>query len=201
MKTKKIWVGAFIFGLITTAILYITVFNGLQPVQPASATENKTTDLPEKEEVEPTQVASDSTEQNDAEKPNSMLPISDGKRAISLELTEVQGLSGFITPGSYIDIVSVQVVPEKKFEDQHDAASLLLQNIKVLAVGHAANTKEEAKRYGTITIEVSPYEGLVLGFATKNELYIMLRKEGDKSVEPEHTHVHEDVLHKGVFYK
>ena len=82
---------------------------------------------------------------------------------------------------------------------QHDAATLLLQNVKVLAIGHAADDEETMKRYQMVTIEVTSIEGLTLSFATKYDLHLLLREEGDTEIEPDHTHVHEDELHKGVF--
>ena len=73
--------------------------------------------------------------------------------------------------------------------------------MKVLAVGHAADDEETMKRYQMVTIEVTPMEGLTLSLATKYDLHLLLREDGDNEIEPDHTHVHEDDLHKGVFRK
>nr|WP_285853145.1 Flp pilus assembly protein CpaB [Sporosarcina luteola] len=128
-----------------------------------------------------------------------MLPIPEGKRAITIAVTDVQGVAGFIEPGAHVDIVAILVVPEEQKETQHDAATLLLQDVKVLAIGHAADDEETMNRYQMVTIEVTPVEGLTLSFATKYDLHLLLREEGDHEIEPERTHVHEDDLHKGVF--
>jgi pilus assembly protein CpaB len=89
--------------------------------------------------------------------------------------------------------------PEEKEEAQHDSATLLLQNVKILAIGHSADDEETTKRYQMVTVEVTPKEGLILGFSTRYELYLMLRQDGDDKIEPAHTHIHEDELHEGVF--
>lgn len=187
MSLKKVWIAALIFGLIATGIFYFYIISKNQkeevpPVEP-------------NEEVE-------TTEQTESE--NTIIPISEGNRAMSLQVSVVQGVSGFIKPGSYVDVIAILDPSEEEFAytaGQHDAATLLLQNIKVLAIGHSADTQEEAKRYETVTLEVTPKEGLYLGFAARNEnqIYLTLRTEGDTSVEPEATHIHEDDLHEGVF--
>ncbi|MGB5944464.1 hypothetical protein, partial [Paenisporosarcina sp.] len=59
--------------------------------------------------------------------------------------------------------------------------------------------EETKNRYQMVTVEVTPKEGLILGFSTRYELYLMLRQDGDDLIEPDHTHIHEDELHEGVF--
>lgn len=198
MNTKKIWISALIFGFITTGILYFAYFTNRADSVPPPVEEPEVT-----EEIE---VESEETEvaEEPKEEPNTMIPITEGNRAMSLQVSVVQGVSGFIQPGSYVDVIAILEAEEKEFQyaaGQHDAATLLLQNIKVLAIGHSADTIEDAKRYETVTLEVTPNEGLHLGFAARsqNQIYLTLRAEGDSSLEPDATHIHEDDLHKGVF--
>lgn len=189
MNTKKIWLFAIVFGIIAAGMLY-AMFAKVQkqPVDPVI------TDVGEKEEEKEIVVEVE-------EKGNEIIPVTDGNRAMTIEVTDPQGVAGFIKPGSFVDIVAVMIVPEEYKDKQHDAATLLLQNVKVLAIGHAADDTETMKRYQMVTVEVSPREGLTLGFASKYELYLMLRQEGDNEVEqdPDKTHIHEDDLHVGVF--
>lgn len=187
MNLKKIWIAALIFGLIATGIFYVYILSKsnqeeITPVEPI-------------EEVETTE---------ETNPKNTLIPISKGNRAMSLQVSVVQGVSGFIEPGSSVDVIAILDPSEDEFAytaGQHDAATLLLQNIKVLAIGHSADTTEEAQRYETVTLEVTPKEGLYLGFAARNnnQIYLTLRSEGDTSVEPDATHIHEDNLHEGVF--
>ncbi|WP_158674441.1 Flp pilus assembly protein CpaB [Lysinibacillus antri] len=189
MNTKKIWISALIFGLIATGILYFSILS-----------KNKQDPPPVEEIVEEEPIV----EEERVVTENTLIPITEGKRAMSLQVSVVQGVSGFIKPGSLVDVVAVLNPSEEEFKytaGQHDSAALLLQNIKVLAIGHSADLPEEAKRYETVTLEVTPREGLLLGFAIRdeNQIYLTLRSEGDSSIETETTHIHEDELHKGVF--
>ncbi|VEF46233.1 Flp pilus assembly protein CpaB [Bacillus freudenreichii] len=186
MNTKKIWLFAMVLGLMAAGFLYVMI----NETQKGAAQETVAEPEPEKE------VAEEPPEEEEIPPP---LTISKGKRAITVEVSDVQGVAGNVKAGSFVDVVAVMVVPEEYKERQHDAATLLLQNVKVLEVGHAADDEEAKKRYQMVTLEVTPKEGLALGFATKHELYLMLRQEGDEKVNPKHTHIHEDDLHEGVF--
>ncbi|MEH7225123.1 Flp pilus assembly protein CpaB [Bacillus sp. JJ1566] len=198
MNTKKIWIVAMVFGLVASGLLYI-LLNTEQPTntQTASAeVAQKDKDEEKEETVQPeeTEVASVDVE-------SQAIQIAKGNRAMTIAVTDVQGVAGLVKPGSFVDVVAVMTVPEEyKAEGQHDSATLLLQNVKVLETGHMADDPEtEKKRYQMVTVEVTPKQGLALGFASKYELYLMLREDGDHDVEPTHTHVHEDQLHEGVF--
>lgn len=152
---------------------------------------------PKEEDVEVVEMATAAPEEEDFQ--NERLPISEGKRAMTIAVADDQGVAGFIKQGSFVDVVTIMTAPEDSKKEQHDAATLLLQNVKVLAVGHAADDEETNKRYQMVTIEVSPEQGLILSFATQYDLHLLLRQEGDDVLESDKTHVHEDDLHKGVF--
>nr|WP_304215332.1 Flp pilus assembly protein CpaB [Fredinandcohnia onubensis] len=196
MNTKKIWIAAMVFGLVASGLLYI-LLNTEQPTKAQTASKEvvqKDKDEEKEETVQPEETEVASTE-------SSGIEIAKGNRAMTFGVTDVQGVAGLVKPGSFVDVVAVMTVPEEfKAEGQHDSATLLLQNVKILEIGHAADNPEtEKKRYQMVTVEVTPKQGLALGFASRYELYLMLREEGDHDVEPTHTHVHEDQLHEGVF--
>lgn len=199
MKTSKLWIWSFVFALCATGVLYFVIKSG--GGSQAASTIPQTKESPEenKKSEPPKETAVQSEEEDNKE--NKLLPYGEGKRAISLEVTEVQGVSGFIRAGSHVDVVAILKVPEDAKGKQHDAGTLIIQNARVLAIGHAADDQEQRKRYQLVTLEVSSREGLVLGFSTKYELYLMLRTDGDNKLDPNHTHVHEDELHEGVFLK
>lgn len=198
MDTKKIWIAALVFGVVATGIFYFSYFSK------SANEESINSEQMEAENVtveEPITVSA--AEEPQEEQLNTMVPITKGKRAMSIQVNVVQGVSGFIQPKSFVDVVAILEASEE-FEytaDQHDSATLLLQNVKVLAIGHSADTTEEARRYETVTIEVTPKEGLLLGFAIRdqNQIYLTLRSEGDSTIEKKSTHIHEEELHKGVF--
>lgn len=206
MRSKKLWIWSMIFGLLATAVLYMvistreTAQTSSAPVPVTKAKVNKTDSKKNDDNKEGTSTAK-AAEKEDEEKGSELLPISDGMRAMTVKVSEVQGVAGFIKPGAHVDVVVKLTVPEDAKEGQHDAGTLIVQNAKVLAIGHAADDGEKMKKYKMVTLEVNPREGLALGFSTKYELYLMLRKEGDNQLEKKHTHVHEDELHEGVFLK
>ncbi|WP_316571646.1 Flp pilus assembly protein CpaB [Neobacillus sp. YIM B06451] len=205
MKSKKLWIWSLIFGLVATSFLYMFI-NSRSNVQTSAPPTTKPVSIKAEDNAEKTietKTASTKTaaaaEKNKED--NELLPLSDGKRAMTIQVTDVQGVAGFIKPDSHVDVVAKLIVPEDAKEGQHDAGTLILQNVRVLAVGHAADDEEARKKYQMVTLEVNPREGLTLGFSTKYELYLMLRKEGDDKLDKKHTHVHEDELHEGVFLK
>ncbi|CEG28319.1 Flp pilus assembly protein CpaB [Bacillus sp. B-jedd] len=205
MKSKKLWIWSLIFGLVATSFLYFIINSRAttQTAAPAASKPASTESKNKPEKLQATKAASAKTaaaaEKNPDE--NELLPIGEGKRAMTIQVTDVQGVGGFIKPDSHVDVVAKLIVPEDAKKGQHDAGTMILQNTRVLAVGHAADDEETRKKYQMVTLEVNPREGLALGFSTKYELYLMLRKEGDNQLEKKHTHVHEDELHEGVFLK
>ncbi|MFB4169683.1 Flp pilus assembly protein CpaB [Virgibacillus sp. JSM 102003] len=206
MNSKKIWLVAMVFGLIAAGMMYFLVTESTnQTVESASpAAEDEKKDEEVKEDEAKKAKASDGEKESQAEETdeftgNNMLPYKKGNRAMTMKVSDVTGVAGFIEAGSYVDVVGVMTVPEEHRDTQHDSATLLLENVKVLAIGHAADDEETMKRYQMVTVEVSPKQGLALGFATRYELYLMLRQEGDNKLAPKDTHIHEDDLHEGVF--
>lgn len=193
MTTKRIWLLAMIFGIITAGIMFIIINENLK--EPVEQPTPKVAEEKEDKDIEGVEA------EDEEEIGNEMIPVTKGSRAMTIPVTDVQGVAGFINPSSYVDVVAIITVPEEHEGEQHDAATLLLQNVKVLAIGHAADDEETMKRYQMVTIEVTPLEGLTLSFATNYDLHLLLREEGDTEIEPDKTHVHEDDLHKGVFRK
>ena len=106
--------------------------------------------------------------------------INDGKRAISIEISEVQGVTGFIQSGDYVDVISVLPTSQEKAS----TSELLLQNIKVLAISGPGFFEEEyeLQRFKTLTLEVAPTEGATLAHAVEHgTITLMLRGEEDDS--------------------
>ncbi|MDQ0350780.1 pilus assembly protein CpaB [Alkalibacillus filiformis] len=202
MKSRRIWIWAVLFGFLASITLYIAVFSQQDDTvndQQANVEEQEIEVEEEESEEDQSEEVMDASSEEDEVYRQEMLPIEEGKRAMSIDVNYVEGVSGFIEPGDYVDLVTIINTPEDVEGDQHDAATLLLQKVRVLAIGHATHSPEEAANYQQVTLEVEPYEGLSLGFATKWDLYLMLRDQDDESIEPDRTHVHEDDLHEGVF--
>lgn len=191
MNTKKIWVLAMIFGIIAAGLMYALIIENKQAMD-RPITESSSAADEENESA----LLDDALEE---EQRNELIPVTKGNRAMTVAVSDVEGVAGFIEPGNFVDVVVIMTVPEDQKDRQHDAATLLLQNVKVLAIGHGADDAETMKRYQMVTLEVTPHEGLTLSFATQYELHLLLRGEGDQQIESDRTHVHEDELHEGVF--
>jgi len=79
--------------------------------------------------------------------------IVDGKRAITIPVTEVSSISGFLEPSDNIDIYYTKTIGKEK------AVIPLLQNLHVMATGIKTGvdkTGAVSRRYQTITVLVSP---------------------------------------------
>ncbi|MFK4998206.1 Flp pilus assembly protein CpaB [Bacillus sp. N9] len=178
MNIKRIWAWSMIFGVLAATFVYFTFYSNL-PVKTASSNvQQEAQEEPEivEEELEPT----------GREMPNPIVEVSKGKRAISIKVNLEEGTSGYIEPESKVDIIAFET--EKDEERAYRSAVLILENVKVLASGKSADNANEALHYDTVTVEVTPEEGLELGLTAKYKdgFYLMLRNEEDnRSVEKE----------------
>ncbi|MCL6570224.1 MAG: hypothetical protein K6T88_00890 [Bacillus sp. (in: Bacteria)] len=185
MNTKKIWMISLILGLTIAGFVYLTIFVKEKPSTPASApiTQDKgeTKDKKSPEQIE-------KEKQAEKEKAlerafiNPIVDVSKGKRAISLKIILEQGVSGYIAPNSMVDVIAYENTKDDKTGKKYKSAVLILENVKVLTSGKSSDTKESALLYETITLEVTPEEGVMLGLAAKDKdgFYLMLRNTEDK---------------------
>ena len=124
--------------------------------------------------------------------------LSEGKRAFSIKISATTGVSGFVMPGDFVDIMltynksiryrgedqdMVQNQIELNIDD--NATETILQNIKVLAVDQRPTKGEEDKvKVGkTATLEVTPKQAEILAVASKTgTLSFSLRGLGDDQI-------------------
>ncbi|HJV46798.1 MAG TPA: Flp pilus assembly protein CpaB [Bacillota bacterium] len=164
MKTKTIWVWAVILGAMATVLFYLITFK--HPSTP-TAVPAPTTEVAKKPEVE---------------KDKGALPISQGKRAVSIPVNEVQGVSGFVQAGDFVDVV---VTSPANWTSE--SAQILIQHSKVLAVGSTLKSDDpKAKEYRTVTLEVTPIDGVSLSLAIQKgaNIQLMLRTPQDQATVP-----------------
>ena len=93
--------------------------------------------------------------------------VSEGKRAITVSVNQISGLSYMIRPGNYLDIILGYSEKEKNAkgeEEEIPASRYMLQNVLVLAVD-GTMAKTGAGEYGTLTLEVSPEDALRISIA------------------------------------
>jgi pilus assembly protein CpaB len=103
--------------------------------------------------------------------------IPPGKRAITVGVDQVSGVSGFILPNSYVDVIVTTTPPKGPKISQ-----TVLQNMRVLAVGQIIDQKDgKPVPVPTVTIAVTPDEAERLAMASSEGLpRLVLRKFGDQ---------------------
>jgi pilus assembly protein CpaB len=102
--------------------------------------------------------------------------LSDGMKAVTIRVNDVEGVAGFVLPGDRVDVMLTRQ------QDKAMAASdVVLQNIKVLAVDQVADEradKPSVAKAVTLEVEVSSAQKLALA-ATVGTLSLALRKAGE----------------------
>ena len=107
--------------------------------------------------------------------------ISPNKRAISIKVDKVVGVSGFIHPGNRVDVLVTMA--NKQGENSTTMTKVVLENMLVLATGpqvEETGKKEKSTPVDVITLEVTPEEGEKLALAaTDGKVVLALRSYTD----------------------
>ena len=102
-----------------------------------------------------------------------------GKRAMTVGVNEVIGVSGFILPKDRVDVIATRTDdPLKK------TTETILQNVEVLAAGHRLEQKgEQFVEVPTVTMAVTPSEAERVAQAlNEGKIHIVLRPIMDNQV-------------------
>jgi len=106
--------------------------------------------------------------------------VKPGKRALAVKGDKVIGLSGFIRPGNWVDVLVTITNPLNKRE----MTKTVLENILVLATGAEIEENKEGGKPNPVdvyTLEVTPREGEKLSLAANHgKLHFALRNVIDK---------------------
>lgn len=111
--------------------------------------------------------------------------IPEGYRAMTVKVDDVVGVSGFVMPGSYVDVVAVIVpVAQNSSSAQGPISKIVLQNIKVLASGPRIDSPQDQRQPSdakAVTLQVTPGEAekLVLA-ANEGKLQLVMRNYTDQ---------------------
>ena len=119
------------------------------------------------------------------------------RRAMTIQVDEVNAISGFIRPGNKIDLfVNLPAGSTGQSEDDVDTIFPVLENVEVLATGQDAAYEYEEKvrllrggvnaspdrNFTTLTINVTPKEAALVATAQdKGDLLALLRNRNDTS--------------------
>lgn len=113
--------------------------------------------------------------------------LSPGMRAMTIPVTRVTGVSGFVFPGDRVDLILIHSVKAKTLnpsgggvqikQASHRAGVTVLQNVRVLAVDLRTNDQNRVPALGkSVTIEVSPKMAEAVAVAQRmGQLVLSLR--------------------------
>lgn len=117
------------------------------------------------------------------------IPI--GKRAVALRVNDVVAVSGYVIPGSRVDVLITGNAPGEG--QQGPVIRTILQNVEVLSAGEQIQRDAEGKplQVAVITLLVTPEEAETLSLASnETRIQLVLRNPmDDKKVEPPGTAV------------
>lgn len=107
-----------------------------------------------------------------------------GKRALTIQVDDVNSTSGMVVPGNYIDLLLVREGANG------EVVQPLFQNLLVMATGQMVQGSEsalssgpESKSYSTLTLELSPDQSARLILAQKlGSIRAVLRGQGDQEL-------------------
>jgi len=111
--------------------------------------------------------------------------IPEGYRAMTVKVDDVVGISGFIMPGTLVDVVVVIDPGDRGTQDP--ISKIVLQNIKVLANGQNIDKPESERETSTVkavTLQVTPEQAEKLALAaTEGKLQLVMRNSIDQGDE------------------
>jgi len=97
--------------------------------------------------------------------------LPEGMRAISIRVDDVSGVSGFVLPNTFVDVISIDSQGGK------EAASIILEMVRVLAIAQETYTEEgKAKLVKTVTLQLSPKDATKLALKVRQgSIHLTLR--------------------------
>lgn len=109
-----------------------------------------------------------------------IIPV--GMRAVTVRVTEVVGVAGFVLPGMRVDILLTGKPPD----GSDVVTTTVLQNITVLSAGqtYQPDAKGQAINASTVTLLVSPDQAETLTLASQEgRIQLVLRNGSDHNIE------------------
>lgn len=103
-------------------------------------------------------------------------------RAVSMEVNQVSGVSGFVLPGDRVDVL---VTVDLHTSSSNPVTNTLLQNIEVLAAGQKTSQKDGAPMsVQSVTLLVDPQGAEKVAHAIhEGEIHLILRNPDDQGVD------------------
>ncbi len=110
--------------------------------------------------------------------------IGEGMRAVSVRVSDVTGVSGFVMPGDFVDVIYTRD-EESRRNGNNLKSDVLLQNIRVLGIDQDLNEMTNVPSVvKTVTLEVSNQDAQKLHLAQDaGKISLTLRSAGDTMIE------------------
>jgi pilus assembly protein CpaB len=112
--------------------------------------------------------------------------IPEGYRAMTVKVDDAAGISGFIQPGTLVDVVVV-IDPREGSGMQDPISKIVLQNIKVLANGQNIDKPQDQREVNSVkavTLQVTPEQAEKLALASnEGKLQLVMRNQIDQGDE------------------
>ena len=102
-------------------------------------------------------------------------------RAVTVKVDSVIGVAGFVTPGTYVDVMATIRRVDRKSGLPY--SKVILQNIRVLAVDQELeDVKSAPEIVSVVTLEVNPEQAQRLVYAAhEGRLQLAMRSPGDNA--------------------
>lgn len=108
--------------------------------------------------------------------------VAEGKRAITIGVNNISGLSNMLEPNNRVDVIAqyeLDVIGPDNKETTIDYTVMLLENIRILAVDNKLTEQQKAEAeapYVALTLEVTPKEAMEISMTEyKGQLRVALR--------------------------
>lgn len=101
-----------------------------------------------------------------------------GRRAMSIKVNEVTGISGFVAPGSRVDVL----LSVSGSQEQQARTRIVLEDVEVLAIAQSIEQLDSKPTVvNTVTLNVGPHDAETLTLAAnEGNLHLALRNDSDE---------------------
>jgi pilus assembly protein CpaB len=124
-------------------------------------------------------------------------------RAVSIPVSAVAGVSGFVTPGDVVDVLLTRQIPGDGAGDGDKMTDVLMENVQVLAIDQMANEKATNPKVGkTAVLMVDLYGAQKLALARETgSLSLALRNIKNQAAGYLRTVSSRDLSRTGLFMR
>jgi pilus assembly protein CpaB len=111
--------------------------------------------------------------------------IPEGMRAVSVAINEVNGVAGFVIPGTMVDVLVTGRLSGITADPNNNITRVILENVRVLAAGQQVEQDREGKpqKVPVVTLLVTPEDATKLTMAsTEGKIQLALRNTIDSKL-------------------